>query len=146
MITIPQNKVEYDCMGAFLQALAYVKRSSDLSMVGWVTEDKLRMVVGLNGFIGGVCQIHVAMEPGYEFTPKAMLEYVFHKVFVELGVKQLLGIVNSHNRKAMVYDKHLGFSEIMRLPGMHDDGGDLVLLGMKPEECRYLDMKKEMAA
>lgn len=131
-------------MCAFLSAHALVQPTRDLRVIGWVTENKLRMVVGLNAFIGGVCQIHVAMEPGYEFTPKAMLEYVFFEVFNVLKVKQLLGIVNSHNRKAMVYDKHLGFSEITRLPGMHDDGGDLVLLGMKAEDCRYLD--KEMAA
>jgi hypothetical protein len=36
-------------------------------------------------------------------------------------------------------DLHLGFRELYRLPGMHDDGADLVLLGMTKSECRYIN-------
>ena len=146
MIALPNSRQEYDEMVAFLTSRALVQPTPDLRVLGWVTENKLRMVVGLNAFIGSVCQIHVAMENGFKFTPQEMLEYVFHQIFNVLEIKQLLGVVNSFNEHAMKYDLHLGFSEIARLPGMHDEGGDLVLLGMKADQCKYLNMNKELAA
>jgi hypothetical protein len=47
-----------------------------------------------------------------------------------LGVEKAIGVLNSLNTKAVEYDKKLGFTEIVRLEGMHDDGGDLVVLNM----------------
>ena len=146
MITLPSNRQEYDTMVGFLTSYAFVQATPDMRVLGWVSDNQLKMVVGLNAFIGSVCQIHVAMAPGFKFTPQEMLEYVFHQVFNVLEIKQLLGVVNSFNKHAMKYDLHLGFTEIARLPGMHDEGGDLVLFGMKADQCRHLDMTKELAA
>jgi hypothetical protein len=38
----------------------------------------------------------------------------------------------------MNYDKKLGFTEVVRLEGMHDDGGDLVVLEMNKADCRWI--------
>jgi hypothetical protein len=50
------------------------------------------------------------------------------------------------DEKAMRMDLHLGYHEIFRLPGMHEDGGDLIVLAMKKTECRYLDAQPESVA
>jgi L-amino acid N-acyltransferase YncA len=145
VIVTARDVFEHNALASFLQHYAYVQPTGDMILFGWVTGGALRMVTALNGFIGSVCQIHVASVPGFGYCPREMLAHTFVEAFWNRGVKQLLGVVNSKNVKAMRFDKHLGFKEITRLPQMHDDGGDLVLLGMKVEDCRYLPLE-EIAA
>ena len=138
MIVLPKNDHEWRALAGFLQQHAGVHPSADLRVMGWVSEGKLVIAVGLNGFLGKLAQIHIAFERNWHFSPRAMLEEVFRYAFIEMGREMLLGVVNSNNTKAMRWDQHLGFRELYRLPGMHDDGGDVVLLAMKKDECRYL--------
>lgn len=127
-------------MSAFLHHHTGVHPSADLRMIGWVEGDSLAICVGFNGFMGKVCQMHVAMRPDFRFSPRLMLREVFRYAFDECEREMVLGVVNSKNEEAMRYDLHLGFKPLFALPKMHDDGGDIVLLGMTKEECRWLNM------
>lgn len=147
MIIYPSTPEQAAILAEFLYLHAGVERMNGMRLVGWTEQEnekpaKLLMVVGLASFIGKTCQIHVAMEKGFHFTPKVMLERVFQHVFDEFKVQKLLGIVNSKNEKAMRYDLHLGFIEEHRIRGMHDNGGDIVILSMVREQCRYLKQEK----
>lgn len=151
MVIYPKTSVQADVLAAFLHKYAYVQPTPDMKCMAWVEtvngeEPQLGLVVGFNAFLGKTCQIHVAMAPGFHFTPKAMLREVFHHAFNTFGVTKLLGIVNSKNVKAMNYDLRLGFREEHRMPGLHDDGGDIVLLSMTREQCRYLERKADAVA
>ena len=141
MIIYPQNPQEEAAMMAFLSHFALVAPTADMKCIGWEEDGDLKMVVGLNAFIGAVCQIHVAMAKGFHFTPRALLTEVFDGAFNRFNVAKLIGIVNSLNVKAMRYDLHLGFKEEHRMVGMHDDGGDLVILSMSRTDCKYLNRK-----
>ena len=145
MIVKPTNKDQWNAMAHFLHEHAHVHATLETRYVGWVEHGQLKMVIALNAFLGKTCQIHVAMSKGYHFTPRAMLDEVFKGIFKELGIKTLIGVVNSNNKKALRYDLHLGFKEVHRLPGMHDDGGDIVLLTMTPETCKYLQQTERAA-
>jgi RimJ/RimL family protein N-acetyltransferase len=125
-------------MAAFLYQYSGVHPAADQRMIGWLVNDQLEIVVGFSGFMGKVCQIHIAMRPEFHFSPKRMLEETFRYAFNDCERELLIGIVNSENEKAMKYDEHLGFKELYRIPQMHDNGGDIVVLGMKKSECRYL--------
>jgi hypothetical protein len=138
MMVVPQNPAQLSTMLGFLQEYAGAVPTPDMHVIGWVEGDSLKIVVGFNGWLGSVCQMHVAFAPDWHFSPRDMLRQVFEHVFTNSGRKLVLGIVNSKNERAMKYDQHLGFREIHRIPGMHDDGGDIVVFGMRPEECRYL--------
>lgn len=143
MVIFPSNKEQHALLAGHLLALAGVQPCADMKSLAWCEEDEngsavLRLIVGFTAFIGKTCQIHVAMAEGFHFTPKAMLEVVFDTAFNKLGIEKLLGVVNSKNEKAMNYDFRLGFVEEYRMPGLHDDGGDIVLLSMTREQCRYL--------
>jgi RimJ/RimL family protein N-acetyltransferase len=72
------------------------------------------------------------------YTPKGLLFGAFDFPFNYLGVEKIIAIVNSLNTRAMNYDKKLGFTEVVRLEGMHDDGGDLVVLEMNKADCRWI--------
>ena len=146
MIIVPSTKYQWDTLARFLELRAGVQPSADLRMIAWITDDDVKMVVGLDGFIGKVCRIHVGMVPEFKFTPKAMLEAVFEFTFGNgadaANRDMVIGIVNSKNSKAMRYDLHLGFKEAHRFIGVHDDGGDMVLLTMSKQDCKYIQQER----
>lgn len=142
-VIYPRTPIQANILAKQLQDLAGVAPSTDAKLMAWAEADdknevQLRLIVGFNAFIGKTCQIHVAMTEGFHFTPKEMLREVFENAFNRFKVEKLIGIVNSKNEKAMNYDFRLGFVEEFRFPGMHDDGGDIVVLTMTRDQCRYL--------
>jgi len=139
VIVIPKSKLEWTAMAAFINFHAKVSPSPDMQFFGYVRGEKLCMVVALDGFLGKTAQINVANAPDWHFTPRVMLREVFRYAFVTAGREMLLGVLNSRNTRAMNYDLHLGFRELLRLPGLHEDGGDFVVLGLKKSDCRYID-------
>jgi len=140
VIVYPKNQEQWALLARFLNEYAHVQPSADLKVMAYVTgQNRVLMVVGFNAFMGSVAQIHIAFAPGEHYTPKAMLPAVFNHGFNDFNRKKLIGIVNSKNERAMKYDLHLGFVEEYRMPGMHDDGGDIVILSMTKEQCRYLE-------
>jgi len=115
-----------------------VQPCGDLKALFWVDdENKIEWVVGYTAFIGKTCQMHV-INLTEAYTPKALLFGAFDYPFNYLGVEKIIAIVNSLNTRAMNYDKKLGFTEVVRLEGMHDDGGDLVVLEMNKADCRWI--------
>jgi hypothetical protein len=143
VIVKPESELELAACQAFMQLHGGVSPSADSRYLGWVEEDRLRVLVCLNGFVGKVCQMHIAMAPDYHYSPRDMLYECFRYAFHDCKRDMVLGVVNSKNVRALRYDLHLGFRELHRLPGMHDDGGALLLMGMAREECRFLNALQE---
>jgi len=115
-----------------------VQPCGDLQALFWVDEEnKIEWVIGYTAFIGKTCQMHmVNLKGGY--TPKGLLFGAFDFPFNYLGIEKAIGILNSLNTKAVEYDKKLGFTEVVRLEGMHDDGGDLIVMEMNKADCRWI--------
>jgi hypothetical protein len=109
----------------------------------WVGEkNKIEWVIGYTAFIGKTCQMHmVNLKGGY--TPKGLLFGAFDYPFNYMGVEKAIGVLNSLNTKAVEYDKKLGFAEVLRLEGMHDDGGDLIVMEMNKADCRWIKERKK---
>jgi hypothetical protein len=117
---------------------AGVQPCGDFQALFWVdAENNIEWVIGYTAFIGKTCQMHmVNLKGGY--TPKGLLFGAFDYPFNYLGIEKAFGIVNSLNIKAIEYDKKLGFKEAIRFPGMHCDGGDLVVFEMNKDDCRWI--------
>lgn len=145
MIVNPKTDTELAACQAFLQLHGGVSPSADARYIGWVEEDRLKILVCLAGFVGKVCQMHIAMAPEYHYSPREMLAECFRYAFEDCKREMVLGVVNSLNQRAMRYDIHLGFTELYRLPKMHDSGGALVLLGMTKDECIWLNSRAAAA-
>jgi hypothetical protein len=120
-----------------------VQPCGDLQALFWVDEEnKIEWVIGYTAFIGKTCQMHmVNLKGGY--TPKGLLFGAFDFPFNYLGVEKAIGVLNSLNTKAVEYDKKLGFTEVVRLEGMHDDGGDLIVMEMNKADCRWIKERKK---
>jgi len=126
-----------------LRNQAGVVPTPDLQALMWVnpTTTEIEWVVGFDGFVGKCCQMHVVNLSGSP-TPRKYLWACFDYPFNQAGMEFVTGIVNSNNKEAMRFDKHLGFTELARLPGAHDEGGDLVVMKMHKSECRWLKLGK----
>jgi len=120
-----------------------VQPCGDLQALFWANKEKqIEWVIGYTAFIGKTCQMHmVNLKGGY--TPKELLKAAFDYPFNQCGMEKTLGIVNSKNEKAMEYDQKLGFKEILRFAGMHDDGGDIVVFEMNKADCRWIKERKK---
>lgn len=97
-----------------------------------------RLVGGVifTGYTGASIGIHVASFDT-RWIDKDMLWITFHYPFEQLGVQKLFGQVPSSNRKALDFNKKLGFKEEARIAGVFPDA-DLVVMSMLRSDCRWL--------
>ena len=109
--------------------------STDAHYVGQVLNNEIRAVVVYCGFFGKSCMIHVGSE-GQHWATKDFLKEVFNYPFNTLKLKVIIGTVAGNNEKALKLDRHLGFRDVAMIPDAHDDG-DLVILEMRPEFCKW---------
>lgn len=123
-----------------------VQPSADQQCIFWANPDTqaVEWCIGFTNFIGKTCQIHV-VNFKKKYTPRKLLWATFDYPFRQLGLEALIGIVNSNNEQAMKYDQHLGFKEVYRFEGMHEDGGDIVVFRMNKDECRFIKELKDAA-
>lgn len=89
------------------------------------------------GFTGASIQIHVA---GFDprWIDRDMLWMAFVYPFEQLKVKKLIGQIPSDNRKALDFNRKLGFIEETRVAGVYRTG-DMVVMTMTREQCRWLN-------
>lgn len=95
-------------------------------------------VVGYTSFLGKTCQMHMVKLKDAKYTPKKLIWASFDYPFNQLGLEVVFGVLNGNNTIAVKYDRHLGFKEVQRFPGVHDDGGDMILMAMNKADCRWI--------
>jgi RimJ/RimL family protein N-acetyltransferase len=122
-----------------------VEPCGDLKAMFWVNEsNEIEWVVGYTAFIGKTCQMHVVNLCGKPIN-RALVHAAFDYPFNYCGVEKAFGLVNSKNEKAMNFDQKLGFKEEFRFEGLHDNGGDIVLLAMNKADCKWIRELKHAA-
>ena len=123
-----------------------VQPSADLQALFWCSPktNEIEWCIGYTSFLGKTCQIHV-VNFNKKYTPRKLLWAAFDYPFNQAGIETLIGIVNSKNELAMKYDQNLGFKEVYRFEGVHDEGGDVVVFEMKKQNCRFIKELKDAA-
>lgn len=108
------------------------------SALGYVDDDgSIRWAVVYDEYNpGGSIQMHTAITHPKYVTRRA-ISAVFEYPFYQLGVKKVLGFVNSENYKALAFDIRLGFQVEAVVNDVYDIG-DLYILSMTQEQCRWL--------
>lgn len=84
----------------------------------------------------GSIQLHIAIDNPKYVTRQAICS-VFEYPFCQLGVKKVLGIVNSSNEAALTFDMRLGF-QVEAIISDAYDMGSMYILSMTREQCRWL--------
>jgi hypothetical protein len=110
--------------------------------MGYVDDDgTIRWAVVYDNYeVGGSVQMHMAITHPKYVTRRA-ISAVFEYPFYQLGVKKVLGFVNSQNIKALSFDIRLGF-EVEAIVNDVYERGDLYILSMTREKCQWLRGKE----
>jgi hypothetical protein len=96
-----------------------------------------------DGFTGGNIFMHQA---GFDrrWLRGNMLWIVFDYPFNQLHVRKVAGTINSNNQELLDFNVRLGFKEEARIRNAYPNG-DMLVLTMAREECRWLNLKPKFA-
>jgi RimJ/RimL family protein N-acetyltransferase len=114
------------------------KLPENTTCIGQEKDGNLIAVIGYCGFRAKSCLMHVAAIDE-NWISKDLLWATFDYPFNKLGVSVILATVSSNNKEALKLDRHLGFVDKAYIEDAHEDG-DLVILAMRRENCRWLDI------
>lgn len=78
---------------------------------------------------------------GKKWLNREFLWFAFWYPFVQLACKRVTVIIASTNKDSLKFCAHLGFRPEATLKDAHPSG-DLEILSMRLEECRWLEIKK----
>lgn len=84
----------------------------------------------------GSIQLHIAID-NPKYVARRAIQAVFEYPFSQLGVKKVLGIVNSTNEASMTFALRLGFTVEAIISDAYDMGS-MYILSMTREQCRWL--------
>ena len=109
------------------------------TFIGQEIDGEVKAVVAFDNILDKSCQMHTAaIVPNW--ISKDLLWACFDYPFNILKVKVIIATVASTNKEALKLDRHLGFVDKAYIEDAHIDG-DLVILAMRREDCRWLDIK-----
>lgn len=142
MIGWPINEKQHAWGREFIFERTGTLLQPDCHMLFWYTAGDPRptWVVAFYDWMGKTCQGAIANDRTRMF-PRPFIRAIFEYAFLVLKRKMLYAGVNSTNVASVKMQQRLGFTELYRGEGLQTDGGDIILFGMKPEECRWLERK-----
>jgi len=109
------------------------------TFIGQEIDGEVKAVVAFDNILDKSCMMHTAaIVPNW--ISKDLLWACFDYPFNILKVKVILASVASTNKEALRLDRHLGFVDKAYIEDAHLNG-DLVILAMRRENCRWLDIK-----
>lgn len=126
-------------LGEFLVKTINGHLPENTQCIGQEIDGKIVAVVGYCNFLPNACEIHVGAATGVNWASKDLLWAVFDYPFNKLGVKVIIGSVCASNEEALRLNRHLGFEIVATIPDAHLDG-DLVIMAMRREQCKWLNI------
>jgi len=127
-------------MGDWLVRMMNHPLPEETVCIGQEIDGNLVAVVGYCSFMPNACQMHIAAVDEVNWMSRDLLWAAFDYPFNKLGVKVILGQICGSNEDAIRLNRHLGFKVVAEIPDAHMDG-DLVIMAMKKEECRFLNIR-----
>ena len=123
---------------AWITGVLGIKFDETTNCIGQEIDGEVKAVIAYTNFQEKSCCMHVAsIQDGW--ISKDLLWAAFDYPFNKLKVKVILATVASTNEEALKLDRHLGFVDKAYIEDAHTDG-DLVILAMRRENCRWLDI------
>ena len=124
---------------AWITGVLGMQFSEFATFIGQKIDGEVKAVVAYDNIMDKSCVMHTAsIVPNW--ISRDLLWACFDYPFNILKVKVILASVASTNEEALRLDRHLGFVDKAYIEDAHIDG-DLVILAMRRENCRWLDIK-----
>jgi RimJ/RimL family protein N-acetyltransferase len=128
-----------DHLRGWISGVLGMQFSPYATFIGQEIDGEVKAVVAFDNILDKSCMMHTAaIVPNW--ISKDLLWACFDYPFNILKVKVILASVASTNEEALKLDRHLGFKDKAYIEDAHIDG-DLVILAMRREDCRWLDIK-----
>jgi len=128
-----------DYLKAWITGVLGTQFDKETMCIGQEIDGEIGAVIAYTNFQEKSCCMHVAsVSPNW--ISRDLLWACFDYPFNKLGVNVILAAVASTNEEALKLDRHLGFVDKAYIEDAHLDG-DLVILAMRRENCRWLDIK-----
>jgi RimJ/RimL family protein N-acetyltransferase len=128
-----------DYLRGWITGVLGMQFSPYATFIGQEIDGEVKAVVAFDNILDKSCEMHTAaIVPNW--ISKDLLWASFDYPFNILKVKVILATVASTNTEALKLDRHLGFVDKAYIEDAHIDG-DLVILAMRRENCRWLDIK-----
>jgi RimJ/RimL family protein N-acetyltransferase len=131
---------EKERVGDFVSSMVGGANWGAHTAIGLERDGELIAGVVYDTYTGPSIAMHVAAIPGRRWMVREFLCAVFRYPFLQLGCDRITGPVASFNADALKFDLHLGFEYEATL-AKAVPGGDLILLVMWRDKCRWLDVK-----
>ena len=133
------NTDNQDYLRAWISGVMGIKFDNKTVCIGQEIDGEIGAVIAYTNFQEKSCCMHVAaIAPNW--ISKDLLWASFDYPFNKAKVKVILAAVSSNNDEALKLNRHLGFVDKAYIEDAHVDG-DLVILAMRRENCRWIDIK-----
>ena len=100
---------------------------------------KILAMCAIDSFTQNSCSTHMAIDDPTVLRHGFLQELARH-IFITCGRSNVIGLVPSTNKRAIRFNKHIGFREIARIPDAIADGIDYVVMQMTRDECKWLEV------
>lgn len=136
----PELIIEEDArpLIAWAERILGISFFSDARAIGWGRPDAIRAVAVYERWSGNDCCVHLASDGGPGWLSRQFLAAGFAYPFEVAGLRRITGLVPASNERALRLNRHFGYREEGRLRHAADDGGDIIIMGMLREECRFI--------
>lgn len=112
---------------------------SDARAIGWGSDEAIRAVAIYERWSSNDCCVHLVSDQRPGWLSRRFLAAGFHFPFVSAGLRRITGLVPAANTAAIRLNRHFGYRQEGVLRAASDDGGDLIIMGMLREECRFIE-------
>jgi hypothetical protein len=132
-----------NCEWEFFKSKTQVIRCEDTQgIVAYSITGKILAACVADSFSPDSCNVHMFID-----NPVVIKHGFLHEIgrhmFETCGRSHIFGLVPSNNEKAIKFDKHIGFTEVARIPDGVGTGTDYVVLRMNKEDCPWINQTKE---
>lgn len=142
MILAASTLAQREAMRAFMAEHGVaLYRSDDQQLIGRVESGRLIAVVAYNDFYGSVCTMQIAGEGNW--LSRELLKLAFYYPFIQMNLAAVIALVSEDNPRSLRFVKHVGFHEVHRIDDGYKAGVDLIVLKMRREDCKYIEVYNE---
>ena len=115
---------------------------NDARAIGWGAVDDIRAVAVYERWTGNDCCVHLVSDNRAGWLSRTFIHAGFHYPFAIAGLRRITGLVPASNTRALRLNLHFGYRREGVLRHGAEDGGDIVVMGMLREECRFIKSER----
>jgi RimJ/RimL family protein N-acetyltransferase len=126
-------------MRDWLTRILCQKFPEDAQFIGQEKDGNLVAVIAFCNFVNNSCAMHIGTV-GENWMNKNLLWACFDYPFNKLEKKVILATMEASNDEAVKLNRHLGFQDKALIEDAHENG-DLLLMTMRKEDCKWLNLQ-----